>query len=727
MADRWLTGLLGEETDVALVAVGGYGRRELCPGSDLDLVLLHRGRKDVASVADRLWYPIWDEGVKLDHSVRTLKEALAVADKDLKVMLGLQSARLVAGDAELALTVLDEARARWRHSARRWLRELREHTAERHARFGEVAFLLEPDLKEGRGGLRDLHAVRLASEATPVVPPPGPDLDDAYRELLTVRVELHRRTGRASDRLLLENQDEVATALGIDADALMGRVASAARTIAWASDDTWRRVGSWLTGPSGRVATRDRQLGAGILLRDDEVVLASDVVMDAGAALRAGAASAETGAPLARATLDRLAAEVPAPSEPWVASTREVLLALLGTGRPAVAVLETLERKELVTRLLPEWAAVRSRPQRNAYHRFTVDRHLCEAAANAAALAWKVDRPDLLLVGTWLHDIGKGFPGDHTEVGVELVGRIATRMGFPPDDVALLVAMVEHHLLLPDVATRRDLSDPRTAEGVAETVGRPDLLQLLGALTEADSLATGPAAWSDWKAGLVGELVERAAALLEGKRAPAPPALVTDAHRVLMADRAVAVRVDGDQVTVVAPDRPGLFARVAGVLTLHGLDVRSASAAGEDGMAVEVFDTDAPFGPPDHARVEADLVKAVSGRLALDARLAERARTYGSRRPTAAAGPGAPRVTFDNDASATASVVEVRAPDRTGVLYRITRALADCDLDVRSALVATLGPEVIDVFYVTDSTGAKLVDADHQREIEHAVLAELTR
>ena len=713
---------------MALVAVGGYGRRELCPGSDLDLVLVHRGRRDIAAIADRVWYPIWDAGVKLDHSVRTLKEALAVADQDLKVILGLQTARLVAGDAELAAELAREARRRWERNAKRWVAALRAHAAERHATFGEVAFLLEPDLKEGRGGLRDVHAMQLAHAATPVVPSPPPEMEEAYDVLLTVRVELHRRAGRALDRLLLEEQDDVAAALGLDADALMARVASAARTIAWTVDDTWHRVDSWLAGPKGRVASRDRPLGAGLVLRDGEIVLAPDAAIDSSTGLRAGVASAETGAPLARAALDRLAAEVPSPPDPWPLATRTALLALLGHGPSAIPVLETLEQKDLITRLLPEWEVVRSRPQRNAYHRYTVDRHLCEAAANAAGLAWRVERPDLLLAGTWLHDIGKGFPGDHTEAGMEVVDKVGRRMGFPPDDVDLLVAMVRHHLLLPDVATRRDLGDPKTAEAVAEAVGRRDLLDLLAALTEADSLATGPSAWSDWKAGLVTELVGRTARLLEGERVEPPPSVVTDEHRRLMAGGAVAVQVDDDRVTVVAPDRPGLFCRVAGVLALHGLDVRAASVGGEDDMAVEVFHVEAPFGPPSWDKFEADLARAVSGRLALDARINDRARTYGaSRRPAVAGGAGAPRVHFDNEASDTATVVEVRAPDRIGVLYRITRALSECDLDVRAARVVTLGAEVVDAFYVTATGDGKVTDPDELREIEHAVLAELAR
>ncbi|MDP9388297.1 MAG: [protein-PII] uridylyltransferase, partial [Actinomycetota bacterium] len=235
MADRWLGELLGDEEGVALVAVGGYGRSELCPGSDLDVVLVHGGRPDVGRVAERLWYPVWDAGVGLDHSVRTVKEALAVAAGDLKAALGLLDARLVAGDPGLAADLAERAQRQWRQGARRWLPALAEAVAARHAQFGEVAFLLEPELKEGRGGLRDVHALRAAAMATPVVDAGGEAVRAAHDVLLAVRVELHLRTGKPLDRLLLQEQDAVAGALGYaDADALMAAVAAAARTIAWA-------------------------------------------------------------------------------------------------------------------------------------------------------------------------------------------------------------------------------------------------------------------------------------------------------------------------------------------------------------------------------------------------------------------------------------------------------------------------------------------------------------
>jgi len=718
------------------VAVGGLGRRELAPGSDLDLVLVHRGRRHVRAVAERVWYPIWDAGLGLDHSVRTVKEALAVAADDLKAALGLLDARLVAGDPALAQDLAARALEQWCRHPTRNLRALGEAVAERHRQFGEVAFLLEPELKEGRGGLRDVVALAAAARATPVVAGDGAAVAAAYDVLLAVRVALHLRTGRRGDRLLLQEQDAVGADLGYaDADDLMAAVAGAARTVAWASDDGWRRVASVLSGPAGRTATMDRPLGAGLALRDGEVVVTAvhDATGDPSVVLRAAAAAAEIGAPLGRATLTRLAADVRPLPDPWPAPARQALAALLGTGSRAITVLEALDQYGLLVRLLPEWEAVRSRPQRNAYHRFTVDRHLCEAAANAAALTRRVARPDLLLVGALLHDIGKGFtagPGalaaDHSDAGMIVVQQVAARMGFPAADVATLVAMVRHHLLLADVATRRDLDDPATVELVAAAVGDRDTLDLLAALTEADGLATGASAWGSWKAGLVEDLVARTARRLAGHRAPEPDGLPRPVHRALMLAGRLSVVPDGSQVTVVAPDRPGLFCRVAGTLAVHNLDVLAASAASENGMAVEVFEVEPAFGtPPNWARFADDVERALADRLSLETRLAEQARAYAGRRRPDAARPAEARVLFDEDASASATVVEVRAPDGVGVLYRITRALAECGLDVRTAKVTTLGHEVVDAFYVTDAAGEKLAGRRWQAAVEAALLEAL--
>ncbi len=734
------------------MAVGGYGRGDLCPASDLDVLLIHT-RKDrdlgqVKELADRVWYPLWDAGLKLGHGVRSVKDALALAHDDLDTATSLLDTRLIAGDAGIAHELQERAVGAWRAKPARWLGVLGAAVDSRHAKSGEVAFLLEPDLKDGRGGLRDVHSLRWAEAARRILLDDDHQaLADASDVLLSVRVELHRKTGKAIDRLLLQDQDAVAAALGdADADVLMARVAAAARTVAWTSDDTWDRIRSSLRGPVGRMAARDRVVGSGLVLRDGRVELAADAdpAADRGLILRAAAAAAGAGVAISRSALDRLVAEAAGPGDPWPDEARRSLVTLLGAGRAAIPVLETLDQKGLLTRVLPEWSAVSSRPQRNAYHLFTVDRHLCEAAANAAILTGRVARPDLLLVGTWLHDLGKGFPelGDHSVSGVELVSRVATRMGFPADDVAVLATLVRHHLLLAKVATRRDVDDPATVETVAAALGDPGTVELLHALTEADSLATGPAAWSEWKAGLVSELADRTVAAMTGEAPPGDAeSFPTEGHLDLVSAARdageVVVRGNGSHVTIAAHDRPGLFSKVAGTLTIHGLDVLSARAwAGDDGLALEefhvqpVFANQAGSADPNWAEIEADLRKVLEGRLSLEAGVADRARRYADRpRPagSVSAVPARTTVTVDNRASDSATVVEVRAPDRVGTLYRITRALADLHLDIRHAKVATLGHEVVDSFYVADASGAKISDGDHAREIERAVLVELSR
>ncbi len=712
-----------------MVAVGGYGRRELAPESDVDVLLLDGGVK-IDEVANRLWYPLWDAGIRLGHSVRTPREAVGLAAKDLDTATALLDARHVAGDEELTRSLAEPARRQWERRGDGAVQILATSVEERHRRAGEVAFLLEPDLKDGRGGLRDVHALAWARAAGADMAPLDA-VSDAYEVLLAARVELHRRARRPGDQLFLQEQDAVSDALEYsDADRMMAAVSGAARRIAWASDESWRRAArrgggrGWLR--ANKVQRVETSLG--VAVEQGEVQLTSDAdFADPSLILRVAEAAASAPAAIPTPVLEELAARAAAPTDPWPEPARHALVGLLATGRPAVSVLEALDQFGLLVRLLPEWDAVRHLPQRNAYHRFTVDRHLCEAAANAAALMHNVSRPDLLVVGAWLHDIGKGFPGDHTETGERVVREIASRLGFAPPDVELLVAMVRHHLLLPDVATRRDLDDPSTAAAVAAAVGDVTTLELLAALTEADSLATGPSAWGEWKAGLVADLVTRTTRVLRGQGGGEPPSILTEAHRKLMDAGDLAVRRSGDDLTVVARDRPGLFSRVAGTLALHGLDILSASAGGEDGMAVEVFRVEPVFGDePDWDRVAADLEHALAGRLAIEARLDERVRTYRSARPQSVEEPETTVVT-DNDASMLATVIEVRARDGIGVLYRITRAFADCDVDVRSAKVQTLGQQVVDTFYVRDATGEKIVDPQHLAEIERAVLGSLRR
>jgi [protein-PII] uridylyltransferase len=755
VCDDWLRRLFaevtaGDDEDLVLLAVGGYGVGQLAPGSDLDLLLVHDRKGRIAGIADGLWYPIWDEGMHLDHSVRTRREVRSAVDGDLKVAVGLLTARPVAGDGDLAARVLASTLDLWHRRAGSWLPQVADLARERHRRHGDVAFLLEPDLKEGRGGIRDLRLLEGAAAVAPVLAGVAhdPGLRDAAGVLADARVELQRATGRATNTLLLEDQDVVASALGkADADALMADVARAARALAWASDDGWRRVRSWLAGPRGRGGSADQPLEPGLVRRDDEIALAPDAdpAADPSLALRAAAASAELDLPVARTSLDRLATLTPDAGDPWPPDLLRAFVRVLGAGRPAIGAVEALDQLGIWGRILPEWEPVRHRPQRNAYHRFTVDRHLVETVANASAHVRSVSRPDLLLVGALLHDIGKGRGGDHTEIGIKVVGELAPRMGFGPADTATLEALVRLHLILSEVATRRDIDDPVTISSVAEEVGDAQTLELLAALTEADSLATGPSAWGPWKAGLVGRLVERVGLALAGTpHRPRPVILSEDEQRRVDAG-VLDVVPDGNQVMIVAPDRTGLLAVVAGVLALRGVAVRSAvTRSGEigpggdgeawvssDGVPMAVLHlVVAPSLDvmPDWDRVLADLNAALDGRLSLDERLAERERAYAGRRRALRAQPVRIRVTVDNDAASERTLVEVRGPDRGPVLYQVARALTGTGAMIDAALVNTLGAEVVDVFYVTGSSGDKLpLDAGMRATIEEAVTEALSK
>ena len=602
----------------------------------------------------------------------------------------------------------------------------------RQADAGEVAFLLEPDLKEGRGGLRDVHAIRWAELAQAVMLE-GDDatLEANNRVLLDARVELHRITKRPGDRLLLEEQDEVATALGYpDADELMRAVSTAARSVAWTSDEVWERVDSSLSGPRGWRMARDQVLAPEVVLREGRVCItaAADATTDPLLLLRVAAAAAEADRRIERHTLDRLAATAPDVPTPWSDEARALFTRLLLAGRPAIQVVETLDQRDLFVRILPEWAPVRCKPQRNAFHRFTVDRHLCEAAANASALVDRVARPDLLVIGALLHDIGKGYPGDHTDVGIGVVRSIGERMGFVVDDITVLQDMVRHHLLLPEVATRRDLSDEGTIRFVADRISTARHVAAAWARwsrpirwpPDPRPGARGrPSCWPSW--------LHRVAHLFGGA-GPGNAAAGTFPTPEQLARLAEGRRIiEGldDQLLVIAPDRPGVFSRVAAALALNGLDVLSAAARTEAGMALETYRVESNFGPViPWDRVIADVEKALDGRLALDAAPAgagPRLRQPIARRYS----PARPLVAFDNDLSDAATVVEVRAPDEVGVLYRITRAISDLDLDIRSAKVQTFDLDVLDAFYVQDRDGHKVTDVDYLHELERSILAAL--
>ncbi|GIF73125.1 [protein-PII] uridylyltransferase [Asanoa siamensis] len=710
--DAWLRALFASvappAAGVALVAVGGLGRRQCAPYADLDLVLLHAGVPGIGDLAAALWYPIWDAKLGLDHSVRTVPEALSVAHDDVKVALGLLDARHVAGDAELTAQLASAAADQWRRTAIRQLPALRSVTTARWEAHGELAFLLEGDLKEAAGGLRDVGVLR-GIALSGVTDALRPAVRAAHLRLLDARDALHVAVGRRVDRLVAQERAAVASLLGLDdGDALLRRVAGDARTVANALDDAWRAADRVRVirrraadgKPARRPVARD------VVEQDGELVLARTAIgarPDPSLSLRVAAAAATTRLPISRATCEWLAAYCPPLPSPWPVAARSALVTLLGAGAGLVPAWETCDRYGLVDGWLPEWPRMRSLPQHNPVHRFTLDRHLVQAAAEAAGFTRSVDRPDLLLLAAFLHDVGKGLPGDHSTVGAPVAAAVATRIGLPADDVDLIAKLVRLHLLLPEVATRRDLSDPKTIASVAAAVGDATTLDLLHGLARADALATGPAAWSDWKGRLVAELVRRTHTALDTGVLPALPT----PDPALVEGPLPAVHLDGDRVAVAAADRRGLLAAVAGCLALHRLDVLGADVSTVSGRALVEFLVQPRYGtPPDPIALTSDLRRAVAG----DVSVTQRLRGRGGR---PAAGSGAPpRVVWHRDAATDAVVLELRAADSPALLYRVAAALDEAGAAVRAARISTLGGDVVDAFYLVGfGSGEQAVEA----------------
>ncbi len=805
---------------IAVAAVGGYGRRELSPASDIDLLLLHD--KLDTEVLERIVrgvvYPLWDAGLTVGYAVRDRREALAAVD-DVDSATAILDLRTVAGDAAFAQLVRTEVIRRLRRRPHRYLGALRQADLERRARAGDAAEVLEPHLKDGAGGLRDVQSLRWAAAALvgtvgldPLVPagylgaPDRPRISAAETRLLAVRVALHLAAAQESgkpDVLRLDRHDQVAHLLGYEDRAphdlaphgLLRDLYLATRTIdhvhrrAWALIDADVARGRRRLGRPAEREVDGFELVDGVLRIPPE-----DDIDEPELAGRLLVTLTRTGAVLDRGSAARLrdraeTATAAGDAGPWTWSdaTRDRLVWVLHQGDVALPALAELDEVGVWTAWLPEWAPLRGRAQRNPYHRYALDRHAWHAATAlgdlvrrvpwAAETLVDVDDREALFLGVLLHDVGKALGEPHAETGVPLAAAMARRMGARPATIERIERLVRLHLLLPDAAQRRDVTDPALAHELAARIGDRSTLAMLHLLAAADGQATGPTAWSPWIAALIERLVTKVRAVFDetdpdevgdgaivtarAAQALAPelgasPELVRE-HLALLPRRyaaAVSPRAvvrhalmgttelgptdvrtrvtpgaedpDGhaglDELDVVALDHPGWFAKVAGVVALHGGSVVAADAfTREDGLAFDTFKVAPPPGTGGSwwARVEGDLDDVAGGRLAVRARVLRKARAQRSR--LAKLPPVTSKVVASEDAGGRTTVIEVRTLDRLGVLYAIATALAELKLDIVMARVQTLGHEVTDVFYLRDGDGAPL-SRDHLAELELAVL-----
>jgi [protein-PII] uridylyltransferase len=706
---------------VSLAAVGGYGRGELSPASDLDLLILHTGSEKpevISEFINAFLYPLWDQGRAIDHAVRTRSETREIANEDIRVALGLLDLRHIAGESELSNQVASDALENWRKGRERFLPKLRKSIHERENRSGELAFLLEPDLKEARGGLRDINALR-AVEMSGAVSISLARVAESEALLSNVRDVLHGENLKARDLLLLTEQDRVASKMEYaNADALMLDIAKAARAVDYLMDSTWHRIDS-ISGQSWLRRRKNQKFDQGLIILNSEVTIEDgyDIANDSAIGLRAAAAAAQRGLPLSIDACVLLSEKFSALPNPWPKSVLNDLVSLIGAGSSMIRVFEALDQDGLIEKWIPEWSHVRFLPQRNVLHRHTVDRHMLETAVHAAALTRTVTRPDLLLVAALFHDIGKGFPEkDHSDYGEELIRPLAKRLGFDEKDCGTIALLVREHLLLSAVATRRDLEDPATIEFVVERIKDPESLQLLHALSISDGEATGKSAWSDWKAGLVSTLVGKCLASMAGIKPASQPDLIPT--KTITEDLSITIlsnensadaldNLDNIEIEIIARDQTGLLSAVAGLMTISRFNVRSAKTRTTNEIAVMrwIVELDANAQLPSAEKLTDQLKKALSGELDLGRKIEERIENY-RKSPGI---PTPPPVVFAaNDLATNATIIEVRMHDRPGILFSVTRAISRFGVDIKSAIVSTLGAEAFDTLYVTDLEGQPL-------------------
>ncbi len=719
---------------LSIAAVGGFGRGELSPGSDLDLLILHKNKSDseLLEITNGLLYPLWDQGFKVDHSVRTLGQNRDTAEIDLRVAMGLLDIRLVAGDADLVAAAQSDAVHLWSKEASRFLPELKESMRIRHERSGELAYLLEPDLKEARGGLRDINSIRAIS-LSGVVVPSIERISIAESTILKIRDSLHTISGNSKDRLYFQEQDKIAENLAyVNADALMADLAKSARSVDYILSSIWHSVEHRGKDRSGRFMKKIRttQLSPEINISHQEVVLSIDaqITTDSTLAFKVAAAAAQVGLPLSLETCLRLGEGAPAISTPWPRVARENFISLIGGGQSMIPVWEAYEQEGIITQWFPEWEAVSSLPQRNVLHRHTVDRHMVETVLHASALTRMVHRPDLLLFAALFHDIGKGSQEDHSIRGAQLIGPIAARIGFDVDEQETLRILVEQHLLLSATATRRDLDDPATIASVLALIPDLETLELLHALSIADGEATGKAAWSEWKAGLVANLVDRVrGAMVDDTIAPQPE--LTESQKVIAASGELTISVQKREhdylIDIVIPDRSGLLSLVSGVLNVLRLDVRSARTKTVSECAVMQWVVIADPHAPEITEeiLKREITLATEDIRSLAERIQSRINAYATL-PTIPV--PAPVVETFTDGATDATIIEIRTHDRPALLFNIGDVITQCNVDIRSAIVTTLGAEAIDTLYLREFGGGALV-SQRVEEVSNKVKAALLK
>lgn len=787
--------------NMALMALGGYGRKELFPYSDIDLMLLYHPASEnkLNEVAEALFYPLWDAGLEVGHGVRTKERCLDEAGKDFFLQVSLLDARLIAGSEELFNSLMHDFQKIFIEGQRKtFLLDMLSHRKKRHERFGNHSFLLEPHIKESRGGFRDIQAMIWSAQVIFGLKKPS-DLEtaglltheelqtfeQASNNLIKIRNRLHYICGRKNDQLYFEHQEKMAKAFAFkDTKGILGvenfmrETHSHLQTIAITTDLFFEHANEVL----GLVKNdrKPKQLEPGLTLRQGRIHLTDpDLARKRPHLLmRALGHVAKTGFPLHHRTKKMISQMLDLIDDKARSSklmSRAFLETIQSKTAPLQALTDMLECGLLET-YIPEFKHLKSLAQHDIYHVFTVDRHLLQTVEemnklrdSEHTLFISVQSQYLLFLASLLHDIGKGYGKDHSKHGAELIKDITTRLYLSEAETACLSFLVREHLYLAEIAQRRDLEDEALIIRCAKHIGDPDRLTMLYLLTIADARATGPSAWSEWKAALLLELylktinalsrddlsipdpnqesdwMRKEVAEILGDKSPVPLDILSADYLAGFTPQEVARHITFHQllskqeiilkasqheghwkILVMTKDRPGILNKICGVFTLHNLKVHAAQIyTWDDGTVVDEIQvspvTNNTFADQNWQALEDDLGKAIDCRLGLTHRLHKKLQPYGpnpsqmGRRPPA-------KVVLDTTASDSYTIIEVFAENRAGLLYDITHTLSDFGINTYRAKIGTKGDQIVDVFYVLDHKGEKIKDKEFQTEIKNGLL-----
>lgn len=775
-----------EAEKLSLIAVGGYGRGVLAPFSDLDLVFLRPWKTTARTetVAEFMLYVLWDLGFKVGSSARSVDEALSLARTDMTIRTALLEARPLAGDALLTGDFIWRFRGMVTNvDPRPFIAAKMEERDTRHAKTGAVRYRVEPNIKDGKGGLRDLNTLFWIARSLAPDSPLGARVldelltarerrtfDEAFDFLWRVRCHLHLAAGRAEEKLTFDLQPEVARRMGWRGRGDEPAVERFMRRYFLVARD----VGALTRAMSATLEARQQKktLSLSRLLPGRKRNLGVPGFIDEGGRLSVAGPEVFAEDPVRLLTLFVTADQHDLDVHPHAFSAvtrslslvtprlrrdpraRGALLHILAHGQRPYRTLTLMNEAGLLGRFLPEWGRIVGQTQFNMYHAYTVDEHTLQAIGIindiqrgkmgddhplATEVIHLIADPEALMLAMLLHDVGKGGERGQLEDGAIAARRACERLGIEPRRIEIVVWLVRNHLALSDYAQKRDVSDPATVRAFAELVGDPERLRMLLVLTVADIRAVGPGVWNSWKGQLMRSLYGAVEALFRGEDVQAADPLAEHAALVARAHAtgaAVEARTcaageieQTTEIALAARDRPGLFADLAAVLAAAGADVTGARVAtAADGTVLDVFQVqdgaDQPYGQAEPRRLKT-LIAALEAAAKGGSPVPPPAMPRPS--PRRAAFDVRPVVMIDNAASADATVIEVSGADRPGLLAELSRTLSDHDLSIRSAHVAGFGERAVDSFYVTDGNGRKPRSDGLLDEVHAALEAVLDR